>query len=1069
MIGKRITSMLMAILLVMTLLPLGASFVSSDEQTSSFVTTAYAEGGTHPHNTDTGALHCACGAKNSGYCKWSHDYYIGGSTWTVITTVKELKDAFASTENGRYRLGADIGTDSDPLTETLVVSGATNSTNKVLCLNGYTITSSATPIIKVEKGRFWFTDCGNGAGITSTAENGIGVEMSGDEFYLGAKIAGVTDTGVEVKNGTFAMTHENAAISRNKIGVTVANGSKFTMYTGTISGNSGNGVRVNTTQADYAVMSGGTITGNGSDTSGSAGSGVYIGSDGKFTMTGGTISNNIAKFGGGVYVLQKATFTMSGDSAKIIGNTSTNTSSTGGGGVCVEGGTFNMTAGTIGGTSEGEANTAANGGGVYVKNNGTSQPGAFNMSGSAKIIGNTATSNGGGVYVSGGTFTMTGGTIGGTSNGEANTAANGGGVYVGYDSTGKGTFNISGSAKIIGNAASNDGGGVSVDNTCTFSMSGGTISGNTASSSNSYSGGGGVHSKGSFTMSSGTISGNKATGSGSSGIGGGVYASGGTFNMTGGTIGGSGANDGNTANKGSGVYVGIYNTFTMTGGTVAGNKAVNGGGVYVSAGTKEYTGKFKVADGPRIESNTTNSGSSNVYLAKDGDAEAIIEVTAELNENAYIVIDYPTTGLKDRITAAEGVAYQLKDDHILVKGVLCEHANKTTVPAQASTCTEYGWSEYQKCENCDQLFDVSGDQISEVPYLTTLAAHTLGNWQHDTENTKHWKVCSVCDATVDDGPHTVGTAATCTTKAVCGTCGVEFGEKNANNHTGKEEWIQTQETHKKQYECCGAVVVSEASHDWTTSESGVRVCETCGYGCPGHTGGTATCTEAGKCTICGAEYIPALKHDWQITSCTAAKTCSRCNATDAAPGHDYVQNSDSAQHWKECSRCKEIDAENPKAPHTFENNTCTICGYTKSTSTGGYYYAGPTVTAVLNGPDAKSATDYSGGIYGLIFRSTAAFSGFRGVQVDGKTIAAANYTAEDNGGTEIYLKAVYLQTLAAGKHTLTILSAAGDVTAEFTVNGGNNSPKTFDAGVGVYAVSALLSLTGMAWVGKKKI
>ena len=33
---------------------------------------------------------------------------------------------------------------------------------------------------------------------------------------------------------------------------------------------------------------------------------------------------------------------------------------------------------------------------------------------------------------------------------------------------------------------------------------------------------------------------------------------------------------------------------------------------------------------------------------------------------------------------------------------------------------------------------------------------------------------------------------------------------------------------------------------------------------------------------------------------------------------------------------------------------------------------------------------------------------------------------------------------------------------------GKTSPKTFDAGVGVYAVSAVLSLTGMAYVGKKK-
>ena len=30
------------------------------------------------------------------------------------------------------------------------------------------------------------------------------------------------------------------------------------------------------------------------------------------------------------------------------------------------------------------------------------------------------------------------------------------------------------------------------------------------------------------------------------------------------------------------------------------------------------------------------------------------------------------------------------------------------------------------------------------------------------------------------------------------------------------------------------------------------------------------------------------------------------------------------------------------------------------------------------------------------------------------------------------------------------------------------SPKTFDAGMGIYAVSALLSVTGMACVGRKK-
>ena len=131
-------------------------------------------------------------------------------------------------------------------------------------------------------------------------------------------------------------------------------------------------------------------------------------------------------------------------------------------------------------------------------------------------------------------------------------------------------------------------------------------------------------------------------------------------------------------------------------------------------------------------------------------------------------------------------------------------------------------------------------------------------------------------------------------------------------------------------------------------------------------------------------------------------------------------------------------------------------------------YSGPYVTTLLTAPDAKSATDYSGGIYGLTFRANTPFSGFLGVQVDGKTIDQSCYIAEENGGTEIYLKAVYLQTLAAGKHTMTVLSSAGDATTEFTIGGLNTAPKTFDAGVAVYGVTAVLSLGGMAWMGKKK-
>ena len=143
--------------------------------------------------------------------------------------------------------------------------------------------------------------------------------------------------------------------------------------------------------------------------------------------------------------------------------------------------------------------------------------------------------------------------------------------------------------------------------------------------------------------------------------------------------------------------------------------------------------------------------------------------------------------------------------------------------------------------------------------------------------------------------------------------------------------------------------------------------------------------------------------------------------------------------------------------------------YTVPTKTsGGYYYypSTPGITAELNGTN-KSATDYPGGDYGLVFRSTAAFSTFQGVQVDGKTLAKSNYTAEE-GSTVVYLKAAYLKTLAAGKHTVTILSTAGNTSMDFTVGGKSSSPKTFDAGIGIYAMTAVLSITGMAWTAKKR-
>ena len=218
---------------------------------------------------------------------------------------------------------------------------------------------------------------------------------------------------------------------------------------------------------------------------------IYM-TGGSFTLTDckgvGTITHASSKTGRGVYV-SSGTFNMYGGS--ITGNTANSY----GGGVYVDGGEFTMSGGTIGGSITG--NETNRGGGVYVTGKGS-----FTMSASAdgqnipSITGNNATENGGGVYVIGSssTFEMTGGSITG------NNAAYGGGVCVSKN----GSFEMSGSSCITNNKADSYGGGVNINYaSATFTMKGGSITGNNAYKSDYIStfGGGVCVGSGIFTVS----------------------------------------------------------------------------------------------------------------------------------------------------------------------------------------------------------------------------------------------------------------------------------------------------------------------------------------------------------------------------------------------------------------------------------------------------------------------------------------------------------------------------------------------------------------------------------------
>ena len=191
-------------------------------------------------------------------------------------------------------------------------------------------------------------------------------------------------------------------------------------------------------------------------------------------MNGGTISDNTVLLGngGGVAVGRTGIF-------KMNGGTISNNTGFSGGGVCVDGSaTFTMVDGIISGNSA-----------------------------------NVDNGNGGGVYTAG-TFEMIGGTIGGTSDSDGNTARRGGGLYITSGAIAK----MSG-GKIVHNTAP-WGGGICIYNAndgLKFEMSGGSVNNNSATSA-----GGGVYadidSAPQVVVSGGEIKNNLSTG----GLGGGI-------------------------------------------------------------------------------------------------------------------------------------------------------------------------------------------------------------------------------------------------------------------------------------------------------------------------------------------------------------------------------------------------------------------------------------------------------------------------------------------------------------------------------------------------------------------
>ena len=279
-----------------------------------------------------------------------------------------------------------------------------------------------------------------------------------------------------------------------------------------------------------------------------------------------------------------------------------------------------------------------------------------------------------------------------------------------------------------------------------------------------------------------------------------------------------------------------------------------------------------------------------------------------------------------------------------------------------------------KCRTCRTENEIIYKQFSyhtggtETPTCTTgkicrlcwseygILGHAWGEWS-SAGNGTHIRSCtrSNCDA-VDTANCTGGTA-TCSAKAVCVTCGAEYGEKDSNNHALEQHAAKAPtctEPGWDAYETCSRC-------DYTTRKELPAL----KHNLVRHAAKAPTCTETGwdayeGCTRSGCNYTtyhvrPALKHNLvqhtaKAPTCTekgwdAYETCSRCDYTTYAElpaQHDLRHHAAKAptctgigwDAYDTCSRCDYTTTyvELPALNHALEQHeaqapTCTEIGW----------------------------------------------------------------------------------------------------------------------------------------------
>ncbi len=169
----------------------------------------------------------------------------------------------------------------------------------------------------------------------------------------------------------------------------------------------------------------------------------------------------------------------------------------------------------------------------------------------------------------------------------------------------------------------------------------------------------------------------------------------------------------------------------------------------------------------------------------------------------------------------------------------------------------------------------------------------------------------------------ITTAATCASDGVrtytCSGCSHSYTKTiPATGHS----WIAATCETAKTCSTCGTTSGSALGHDYELAMVTVASCTSNGmrqYYC-------SRCSDSYK------ETIPATGHDWLSATCTAPKTCSKCNATEgSALGHNYSSGvikaatctTDGVRSYN-CLRCTHSYTEKiDKVGHSWAAATCT--------------------------------------------------------------------------------------------------------------------------------------------------